>query len=141
MNNERVRKFLEHFTAWARDRCDILAVALVGSYARGAARSDSDIDLVIITTNRAQYLSDIRWTARFGEPARNQTEDYGLVTSLRVWYSDGLEVEYGFTDERWVALPLDKGTRQVIADGMQVLFERRDVLSRHQDAKPTHKAE
>ena len=55
------------------------------------------------------------------------------MTSIRVWYSDGLEVEYGITDERWTAVPLDEGSRQVIADGMQVLFERGTVLSRHLD--------
>ena len=34
-----------------------------------------------------------------------------------------------FTDERWAALPLDVGTRQVIADGMVVRFERERCLS------------
>jgi hypothetical protein len=34
---------------------------------------------------------------------------------------------------RWAAVPLDEGSRQVIADGMQVLFERGTVLSRHLD--------
>jgi hypothetical protein len=52
--------------------------------------------------------------------------------SVRVWYLDGLEVEYGITDEDWASTPLDEGTRQVIADGMVVLFEQEDMLSRHQ---------
>ncbi len=135
MNSERVKDFLQQFTARAKTRADILTVALVGSYARGTARPESDVDLVIITTDPAQYFTDVKWIAQFGEPARYQTEDYGLLTSLRVWYTDGLEVEYGLTDERWVAVPLDAGTRQVISDGMKVLFERGDILSRHQPAR------
>ncbi len=135
MNSQQVSDFLTQFTAWAKDHSDILAAALVGSYARGAARPDSDVDLVVIATDPAQYLSDVKWIAQLGEPARYQTEDYGLLTSLRVWYSDGLEVEYSFTDERWVAIPLDAGTRQVISDGMKILFEQGELLSRHQPAR------
>ncbi len=61
-----------------------------------------------------------------------QIEDYGLLTSIRVWYADGHEIEYGITDERWSAVPLDEGSRQVIAAGMRVLLERGNILSRHQ---------
>ena len=61
-----------------------------------------------------------------------QAEDYGLITSIRVWYIDGREIEYGITDERWAAIPLDEGSRRVISDGMQVLFEQNHILSRHQ---------
>ena len=53
------------------------------------------------------------------------------MTSIRVWYEDGLEVEYGIANEVWAAEPLDKGTQQVIADGMGILFERGTILSRH----------
>ena len=68
---------------------------------------------------------------QFGEPFRQQTEQYGALTSIRVWYSDGSEIEYGLSGESWAALPLDEGTRQVIAGGMRVLFERESILSRH----------
>jgi len=57
-------------------------------------------------------------------------EDWGLVTSLRVYYEDGLEVEYGVTSSQWVNLPLDAGTRRVIADGMQILVDKRGWLCR-----------
>jgi len=86
----------------------------------------------VTTDNVAQFLQEVTdWVRRFGTVARQQVEDYGLLASLRVWYRDGLEIEYGLTDERWAALPLDEGTRQVIAGGMRVLFERGDMLSRH----------
>jgi hypothetical protein len=56
-------------------------------------------------------------------------EDYGRVTSLRIQYADGLEVEYGLTERSWASLPLDDGTRSVIASGMKVVFERGRLLS------------
>jgi hypothetical protein len=70
------------------------------------------------------------WFSEFGLVENWQLEDYGKLQSLRVWYKGGLEVEYGFTDKSWAELPLDKGTRQVIADGMRILFEREKILTR-----------
>lgn len=136
-NNHAAHKadrFLEEATNWVSSLPDAIGLALVGSYARNAARPDSDIDLVLIAENPQQYLSAQEWIERFGRIVKKQIEPYGLVTSIRVFYENGLEVEFGITDERWVALPLDAGTRQVMDDGMRVLFERGDMLSRHQRA-------
>ena len=44
--------------AWAGRQSDIRAVALVGSYARGSAHADSDIDLVLLCVDPARYLKD-----------------------------------------------------------------------------------
>ena len=60
-------------------------------------RSDSDIDLVILTDQAQKYLEDIPWIERFGVVEKQQTEDYGKLISLRVWYRNGHEVEYGIT--------------------------------------------
>ena len=119
------------FAEWAQGRADIQAVALVGSHARNAATEVSDVDLVVVLTGPDVYLQNTAWVERFGTVERQQFEDYGKVTSLRVWYDDGLEVEYGLTDPTWAALPLDEGTREVFSNGMRVLFERGDMLSRH----------
>jgi len=108
-----------------------LAVALVGSQARGTAGPDSDVDLVILARDPHVYLEETAWAGCFGQVEKKQLEDYGRVRSLRVWYSGGLEVEFGFTTESWAALPLDAGTRQVMMDGMRVLFERVPILSSH----------
>lgn len=124
MPEEKVASFLHEFTAWASDREDILAVALVGSYAKNTASEDSDIDLVILAAQPGLYLENIEWVRQFGNVCRHQIEDYGRLTSLRVWYNSGIEVEYGLTSRDWAALPLDKGTQAVISGGMQILFER-----------------
>jgi predicted nucleotidyltransferase len=128
---EPIRDFLDAFVAWAADQPDVQGVALVGSHARGAAREDSDIDLVILIAQPQNYLDNIQWVERFGVPEKHQTDDYVKLISLRVWYQDGYEVEYGITAPDWAATPLDAGTREVISGGMLVLFERGDLLSRH----------
>jgi len=132
MKNNSINKFFIDVTNWSVAQADILALALVGSHARGTATDSSDIDLVLIVLKPDIYLNNIDWVNQFGKVVKTQIESYGLVTSIRVWYFDGLEVEYGITDKSWAAEPLDAGTRQVINDGMRILFERSNILSRHQ---------
>ena len=128
-----IRKFLDAFVEWSSAQPDVQGVALVGSYARNAAKDDSDIDLVLLTDQPSKYLDDIHWSTRFGNLKKFQIEDYGKLVSLRIWYSNGLEVEYGITTPDWASLPLDAGTQRVIQDGMIVLFERGSLLSGCQD--------
>jgi len=130
-NTEHIRDFLDAFVVWASAQEDVQGIALVGSYARGMARDDSDIDLVILSNQPQKYLDNVKWTERFDVPEKQQTEDYGKLTSLRVWYQNGREVEYGITTPDWAAIPLDEGTRRVIEDGMIVLFEQGNLLSQH----------
>ena len=129
-DRKKLELFLSEFTQWAASQSDILAVALLGSYARKEATRASDVDLIIIVSEPAKYLTDTRWAGYFGTISRQQFEKYGKVTSLRVWYSGSLEVEYGIADATWSALPIDEGTQKAVSDGMQILSERGSTLSR-----------
>lgn len=129
MKDCEVDHFLERFTAWAASQADLQAAALVGSYARGTPRPDSDLDLVMLVEEPKVYLADPVWTRQLGQPLGQQVEEYGRLTSLRVWYAGGLEVEFGLTDPDWADQPLDPGTAQVLADGARSLVERRPLLS------------
>ena len=131
MEPTSVGQLFHRIAEWAATRPDIQALGLVGSHARGTARPDSDVDLVLIVDDPRRYLADQRWVERFGAVERTAVEDYVKLVSLRVWYADGLEVEYGLTDREWAALPLDPGTARVIGDGLKVLWERGHILSRH----------
>ena len=133
---QKVGRFLEAITSWAASQADLQGLALVGSYARNTPKPTSDVDLVLVVNEPNRYLQDIDWISAFGEIERHQIERYGLVTSVRVWYRDGLEVEFGLAGPEWAAIPLDEGTRQVIEDGMRVLFERGGILSRHLLQRP-----
>jgi predicted nucleotidyltransferase len=72
-----ISDFLEALSRWASAQPDIEAVALVGSYARGAASAGSDIDLVILTSDVDRYLRDRSWCSVFGDVAECREEDYG----------------------------------------------------------------
>lgn len=124
-----VDPFLVDVKQWAEALPDITAVLLVGSYARGSARVDSDVDLVILTTNPQQYVASVSFAEHFGTVLKSETEDWGRVISQRIWYQNGLEVEFGFALPDWASRPLDEGTRNVISNGAQIVFDRDGSLS------------
>jgi predicted nucleotidyltransferase len=124
-----IEQFLSSVERWASAQPDIVAVALLGSHARGTAKPTSDVDLVILTSRPQRYLQATEWAKTFGPVARQSIEDWGKVTSLRVWYEDGKEVEFGITTPEWVAHPIDAGTWSVISDGIRILFDRHNFLA------------
>jgi predicted nucleotidyltransferase len=124
----KIDALLTQVKQWAEQQPDITGVLLVGSYARGTARQDSDVDLVILTSNPQRYVDTISFAAQFGVPAKWEKENWGRVTSMRVWYQEGLEVEFGFALPDWAAQPLDAGTQRVISDGIQIVFDRFGLL-------------
>jgi predicted nucleotidyltransferase len=127
---KQVTSLLNDVTKWAESRPEILGVALVGSYARGEAKIDSDVDLVLLASAPKEFIDKSEWTKDFGVVKSYEVEDWGLVTSLRVYYQKDLEVEYGMTSSEWVSEPIDEGTLRVIADGMKILFDRLGLLDR-----------
>jgi predicted nucleotidyltransferase len=127
---KQVQILLKEVTKWAESRPEILGVALVGSHARDEARVDSDVDFVLLASVPQEFINKPEWIKDFGLVKSYTVEDWGLVTSLRVYYKDGLEVEYGLTSSEWVSEPIDEGTRQVIFDGIQILLDKAGLLSR-----------
>jgi len=121
--------FIEDFMRWATRRKDIRAAALVGSYAREELEKDSDVDLVIITKTPERYITNTDWVRVFGKPITKKIEEYEKLTSLRIWYENGLEIEYGFTDQEWIQSMSKKEIKQITDDGLRVLFEKETILS------------
>jgi hypothetical protein len=110
-------------------------VAVIGSHARGTARPDSDLDIVLLTTDPARYLSAVEWAGRFGPIRSTRREDWGAIQSLRVFYEGGREVEFGVGSPAWAGVePVDPGTRRAAAGGLPILFERDGVLTALLDA-------
>ena len=116
-------ELLDAVTEWARDHDDVVGLALIGSYARGAARPDSDVDFSILSENAGLLIDNQEWTARFGEPCKVMTEHYGPTVSVRVFYEHGWEVEFGVASPHWAKVPLDSGTKRVISDGIRILYD------------------
>jgi predicted nucleotidyltransferase len=121
---ERIERLLGVVVWWARRRSDIRGVALVGSWARGAARPDSDVDLVVLTDRPGPYVTGEGWTAELGVTRVVRTRAWGPLTERRLLFEDGLELEVGVVPPTWAATgPVDPGTRKVVTDGMRILHD------------------
>ncbi|SBV25121.1 Nucleotidyltransferase domain-containing protein [Micromonospora krabiensis] len=108
--------------AWAVERADVGGVVLVGSWARDAARPDSDVDIVVLTDNQG-YARVSVWTELLdGRLVRSAR--WGPVREIRVRRTSGLDVEVGVAPVSWADTdPVDPGTRRVVSDGHRLLHD------------------
>ena len=94
---------------------------------------DSDVDLVVLTTDKPSYLSGEWWLAELGGVRIVRTRDWGpLYTERRFVLPSGLEVELGVAPPAWAsANPPDPSTRAHIRNGGLVALHDPDgVLAR-----------
>ena len=124
-----VNEFLNLVSRWVVNKPDILGIALVGSYAKNKARINSDIDLVIPCNEPNIYLNNVSWLEYFGKVQADEFEDWGKVTSVRV-FPENIKFEYGLTTVEWAVIPVDLGTKKVVSDGMKILFNPQRILNR-----------
>ena len=115
---------------------EAVAAALVGSWARGRARPDSDVDIVLLTDRPEALLLDDRWHRHFGSDATLvRTADFGAVQEQRLRLPSGLEVEVCVGRPSWAeTAPVDPGTKRVVADGMRALWDPQGRLAALADA-------
>ncbi len=127
--HRNIDAFPDQVRQWATQRRDVIAVALVGSWAMRTATPASDVDLVIIVNDPQRSLANNQWLQHFGEVLRTSDEDWGEVQSKRVFYANGLEVEFGITSRKWASTaPVDPGTKKVVEHGVRILLDRNGIL-------------
>jgi uncharacterized protein len=132
-----VEKLLVRVRDWAVRRPDVVAVALVGSWACGPPRMGSDVDLVVLTTDKSAYLHDESWVAELGGTRIIRTQDWGpLYTERRFVLPSGLEVEFGVAPPAWASTdPPDPNISEDIGNGgLRALYDPEDILSRFIEA-------
>jgi len=76
-------EFIARFAGWTSQQEEVLGAALIGSQARGTAREDSDIDLVMIVKDPSIWFNGDSWIGEFGKPQSIKLEDCGMVQSKR----------------------------------------------------------
>ena len=76
---EHICSLFKRIIAWSESQTNIIAIALVGSYARGEATESSDVDLVIITSSPEAMINNPAWIENFGCPNKINFEDWGTI--------------------------------------------------------------
>jgi uncharacterized protein len=125
----RLDQVLEPIAAWARPRPDILGLAVVGSWARGAAGPDSDIDLMLLVPDPEAFRSDRLWPVEIpwgkGRVTGWHDAQYGIAWSRHVKLEPPCEIEFTFCDPSWATTnPVDRGTVNVVSEGCLVVLDR-----------------
>ena len=128
---QEVEAVLQRLARWAAQRRDVRGLALVGSWASGTPRMDSDVDVVLLTDSPSSYVDSDDWLAEVGAVRLVKTADSGAITERRFALPSGLEVELAVGGPAWASVePVDDGTRRVICDGMRVLHDPEGLLAR-----------
>lgn len=118
---------------WAALRDDIVAVAVVGSVARGTAHMDSDLDAVVLTDAPTRYADAEDWVRdALGHAARIvRSQPWGAVLERRVRLPSGLEVEFDFAPPSWASTdPVDPGTARVVSGGCRPIHDPHGSIDR-----------
>lgn len=132
---KKLESLTRKLNLFAEKNTDILAVLLVGSYARNKQHEKSDIDIMIITTDEMKYLNDYNWINMIAESSAVEKENWGMVNTLRC-FSDQTEIEFNICPTEWITLPTDPGTERVLRDGYKIIFERNNSLREIQSFIP-----
>ena len=128
--SENAERFVSRLLARLKARADVRAVALVGSHAQGTARADSDVDLVVVTTDPAAYTERSDWLAGLCGAEIISTRRWGELTERRLVLTDGIEVDCGVVCPSWAeTTPLDRGTARVARDGLVPLHDPDGILA------------
>ena len=127
-------------TRWAGSQTDIVAVGVVGSWARGNQHDGSDLDLVVLTPHTAAYAAGDGWIEKAlgrAMPVVRRAE-WGVLTERRLKLPSGFEIEFGFVEPAWANTdPIDPGTAEVaINGGLLPVYDPEALLARLVAATP-----
>ena len=121
---------------FAKSNKDILALGLCGSWARGTAREDSDIDLSLLVTDKNRFKKT-DWLTRIPFERINEKiafykdKAYGKAWSRHVVLESKAKIEFSFADPSWADVrDLDAGTQKVVAEGYRILYDPQQILHR-----------
>jgi predicted nucleotidyltransferase len=126
-----VEVFIRTAGRWAASREDVDAVAMVGSWARGAARDDSDVDLIVLTDEPERLLVREEWIDELAPAASLlRTREWGPIVERRLVLQSSLEIDVGVGLPSWATTtPVDPGTRRVVRDGLVPLHDPHGLLA------------
>jgi uncharacterized protein len=134
---KKVESILAEVIEWAGQSADISAVSLVGSWARGTARKDSDIDLMLLSSNPSKFrnsedwINQIDWGKAGSKVKAWKDDDYGLAWSRHICLEDKTKIECSFGYLSWASTnPIDAGTCRVVSDGCRILYDPEELMAK-----------
>lgn len=136
MTPAQAERLIAAFEAWSKRTPDCRALALAGSWARGQARLDSDLDLIAVMLNPDAYTAAPDWLLAclehygFTAATSPSLETYGVARSWRVEAEPAVELELTLVNLDWASTsPVDPGTQRIVSDGIRILADKDGLLA------------
>ena len=124
-------RLLSDVTRWADAEPGIHALCLVGSFARGHEGMGSDVDVLVLLEDVDSDVGSVGWFQRLAPGSRLvRVATWGPVREQRWRLRSGLVAEIDLAPVSWAEVPLDSGTRRVLADGHRILHDPHGTLAR-----------
>lgn len=122
------REKIKEVTKWLQKQSKIKAAILIGSYARGEERNDSDVDFIFVVDDVNEWITNVNWVKSFGQLLSINVEQFEQVNALRVYYQDSNELEFGFVTDEWLEKPYVETTKEALDSGMKILLDRNNYF-------------
>jgi predicted nucleotidyltransferase len=90
MTNNELLDILSSMKNELRHKFGIEQIALFGSYARGEANEDSDVDIAIIKIHKKDFLKRLQ-AKEFLEKKLNKKVDIGYLDSMRTFIKNRIQ--------------------------------------------------
>lgn len=136
MKRDKLDEILNSTLEFAKGNSEILAVGLCGSWARGTAKLDSDIDLSILVKDKMRFKRT-DWIKELEFEKINESVEYfkdrvyGAVWSRHIFLNSKIEIEFSFADKSWADTEnLDDGTHKVVSDGFKIIYDPQQTLNK-----------
>ena len=100
MQLSKLEQILGQIIKWTSNNKNFLALALVGSYAKGDFNAKSDIDLMFLTQNylsfkeNNQWVNEIDWKNIDLSIRSWRDETYGVVWSGHIYFTNTPKIEF-----------------------------------------------
>jgi aminoglycoside 6-adenylyltransferase len=118
---------------WAKQTENIRAIIMIGSRARTDGQADqwSDMDLLVIAKDIAEYIQTTSWIREIGNPLLTFTERaFDGSYEVRVLFEGFLDVDFAMSDPEEAKDSLDEEeVRDIFRRGFLVLLDKDDWSS------------
>ena len=114
---------------WMKKNKKVEGALLIGSYAKGTQREDSDVDFIIIVEDPTEWIEKSKWVKEFGAVVSMNQENYEDVLALRVYFQDDVELEFGFVTKEWLTKPYKEATQEALSGGYKILVDNNGILN------------
>lgn len=125
-----IANFINDVERWTRIQDTIHALILVGAYGRGEHDKNAAIHFHLITTTPKLYTDNPSFVNNFGVVVESSIKQNGIVTSLQIWYSSGIEADFSITTPIWISTPLEEETKKTLSAGYKVILDKKNYFKK-----------